>query len=56
VTGVSPGRYCLISTGDPHNLLRESDNANNTRKTPIRLNPAKQTASALKGGCRLRRR
>jgi Lysyl oxidase len=55
VSGVSPGRYCLVSTGDPHNLLRESDNSNNTRKTRIRLNPAKQTAIPLQRRCRLGR-
>lgn len=55
VSGVPQGRYCLISTGDPHNLVRESDNSNNTRKTAIRLNPAKDSATPLKGRCRIRR-
>jgi Lysyl oxidase len=51
VTGVKGGRYCLVSTADPHRLLRESDNSNNTRKTRIELHPSKHTAEPLPGRC-----
>ena len=53
VTGVKAGRYCLVSTADPDNLLRESDNSNNARRTRIALRPAKREAKVLPGGCRL---
>ena len=46
VTGLRRGRYCLVSTADPHNLLRESDNSNNARRTRIALRPAKRTVEA----------
>jgi Lysyl oxidase len=52
VTGMRHGRYCLVSTADPHNLLRESDNSNNARKTRIALHPAKRTVDRLPGPCR----
>jgi lysyl oxidase len=54
VTGVKAGNYCLVSKGDPDDLLRESRNANNTRKTRIRLNPAKRRVRTLPGRCELR--
>ncbi len=55
IAGVKAGRYCLVSTGDPDNLLRESDNSNNARKTRIELHPAKRTVRVLPGRCRFRR-
>lgn len=55
ISGVKAGRYCLVSTGDPDDLLRESDNSNNARKTRIELHPAKRTVRALLGPCRFRR-
>jgi hypothetical protein len=55
IAGVKAGRYCLVSTGDPDNLLRESDNSNNARKTRVELHPADRTARVLPGRCRLRR-
>jgi hypothetical protein len=53
VTGVKGGRYCLVSTGDPDDLLRESDNSNNARKTKIELHPGKRVAKVLPGRCRI---
>jgi hypothetical protein len=55
IAGVKAGRYCLVSIGDPHDLLRESDNSNNARKTRIELDPSNRTVNALSGRCRLRR-
>ena len=52
VTGLRRGRYCLVSTADPHNKLRESDNSNNARRTRIALHPAKRTVERLPGHCR----
>lgn len=52
VTGLRRGRYCLVSTADPHNLLRESDNSNNAHRARIALHPAKQTVERLPGPCR----
>jgi Lysyl oxidase len=51
VTGLARGRYCLISKADPDNLLEESDNSNNARRTPIGLHPAKRTVVRLHGHC-----
>ncbi len=55
LAGVKAGRYCLVSTGDPDDLLRESDNSNNTRRTRIGLDPAKRIARILPGPCRFNR-
>ena len=52
VTGLRRGRYCLVSTADPHNKLRESDNSNNARRTRIALHPAKRAVERLPGHCR----
>jgi hypothetical protein len=52
VTGLRRGRYCLVSTADPHNLLQESDNSNNAHRARIALHPAKQTVERLPGHCR----
>jgi hypothetical protein len=52
VTGLRHGRYCLVSTADPHNLLRESDNSNNAHRARIALHPAKHTVERLHGHCR----
>jgi Lysyl oxidase len=52
VTGLKPGKYCLVSKGDPDNLLRESSDTNNIRKTRIRLNAAKRRVRVVPGGCR----
>jgi hypothetical protein len=52
VTGLRHGRYCLVSTADPHNLLWESDNSNNAGRARIALHPAKRTVDRLQGHCR----
>jgi Lysyl oxidase len=54
VTGLRRGRYCLVSTADPHNLLRESDDSNNAHRASIALHPAKHTVERLPGHCRSR--
>ena len=51
ITGLKGGRYCLVSKGDPDNLLRESNNSNNVRRTRIALHPAKHTVKRLSGRC-----
>jgi hypothetical protein len=55
ISGVKAGRYCLVSTGDPSNLLRESNNSNNRRKTRIVLRPGQHLVKMLPGPCRRRR-
>jgi hypothetical protein len=51
VTGLHRGRYCLVSTADPANVLRESDNSNNANRTLIALRPAKRVVKRLRGPC-----
>ena len=51
MTGLGRGRYCLVSSADPDNLLRESNNSNNARKTRIALHPAKRSVKRLSGHC-----
>jgi hypothetical protein len=46
------GRYCLISTADPRNLILEGNEANNVRRVKLRLNPRKRRVERLKGSCR----
>ena len=52
VSSLRHGRYCLVSTADPDNLLRETDNSNNTHRAKIGLHPAKRTVERLPGDCR----
>jgi hypothetical protein len=52
VTGLRRGRYCLVSTADPHNLLLESDNSNNSHRARIALHPAKRMVERLSRHCR----
>jgi hypothetical protein len=52
VTGAPAGRYCLVSSADPDHLLRESNDANNTRRTLVKMNPARHTVKPLAGPCR----
>jgi Lysyl oxidase len=54
VTGLRHGRYCLVSTADPNNLLRESDNSNNAHRARIALHPGKRKVKRLPGRCRSR--
>jgi Lysyl oxidase len=51
VSGLRHGRYCLISTADPDNHLRESNNSNNARRTLIALHPAKHVVKRVGGDC-----
>jgi len=55
ITGLKAGRYCLVSIGDPSNLLRESNNSNNRRRTRIELRPAEHVVKTLPRPCRIRR-
>jgi lysyl oxidase len=52
VTGLPRGRYCLVSTADPANRLRESDNSNNVHRALISLDPAKRTVKRQADPCR----
>ena len=54
VSDLPHGRYCLVSTADPNNLLRETDNSNNAHRAKIGLHPAKRTVERLPGPCRSR--
>jgi hypothetical protein len=51
VTGLHRGRYCLVSTADPANMLQESNNSNNANRTLIALRPAKRVVKRLPGPC-----
>jgi hypothetical protein len=51
VTGLPDGDYCLAVTGDPSDILRESDEQDNEAVTPIFLSEASVRASAA--DCRL---
>jgi len=37
ITGVSPGRYWVLSTADPEGLIQETNNQNNAAQTAIEL-------------------
>jgi hypothetical protein len=37
VTGISPGRYFVVSTADPEGLIQETDDDNNSARTAIKL-------------------
>jgi hypothetical protein len=51
VTGVPRGVYCLVSTANPADKLIEESDANNARRTPIKLNPDKDKVKEVAGGC-----
>jgi hypothetical protein len=59
VTGIPTGRYCLVSTANPTHeppeddpsQLIESTDANNARRTPIKLNMERKRAKEVPGGC-----
>jgi Lysyl oxidase len=63
VTGLRPGRYCLISKADPGGAILERLERNNVRRARIRLNPRAapppgadpRRISPLRGRCRLGR-
>jgi hypothetical protein len=49
VTGLPPGRYCLVQRVDPSNRIVEADDANNLDRTPVRLR--RSAARRLPGTC-----
>jgi hypothetical protein len=49
VSGLSPGRYCLVQRIDPGRRIAEADEGNNANRTPIRLRDA--SASRRTGSC-----
>jgi hypothetical protein len=59
VTGVTTGRYCLVSTANPAHEPPESDpsqlleatDENNARRTPIKINLEKKRVKEVAGGC-----
>jgi hypothetical protein len=48
---VRDGRYCLVSRADPSDLLDESEERNNVRRTAIRLRPGRLEVKRLGRGC-----
>ncbi|HEX2466936.1 MAG TPA: lysyl oxidase family protein [Solirubrobacterales bacterium] len=46
------GRYCLISTADPNNLITESNEFNNAETVRLKLRPRKLKLKKLDGSCR----
>lgn len=53
IDGLPRGRYCLISSADPLDLLDELDEANNERRTRIALRPRAGTVRRVGGPCRV---
>jgi hypothetical protein len=51
VTGIRPGRFCLISTADPENRIHETTDTNNSRGFRLEIHPRKGTVEALQGSC-----
>jgi hypothetical protein len=51
VTGIRPGRFCLISTADPENRIRETNDANNSRGFRLEIHPRRGTVEPLPGSC-----
>jgi hypothetical protein len=52
ITDLPGGRYCIVSTVDPANLLAEANEANNTRGARISLRPSRLSVRRLRGPCR----
>jgi hypothetical protein len=52
LTGAKAGRYCLIMRADPRDLLDESNERNNVRRTLLSLDPRGLSVSRLPGKCR----
>ena len=38
VTGIAPGDYCVVQVADPHNLIRELDETNNSSRRRMTVN------------------
>jgi hypothetical protein len=53
ITGLPSGKYCLISTADPVNRLRETNDSNNAFGERVRLDFDAQKATGLSGACDL---
>jgi hypothetical protein len=51
VTGIRRGRFCLISTADPENRIRETHDANNSRGFRLEIHPRRGTVEPLPGSC-----
>jgi hypothetical protein len=51
VDGLRRGRYCLVTRADPANLVAETDETNNARRTPISLRPRRMAVKKLTGSC-----
>ncbi len=49
VTGLAPGRYCLVQRVDPGKRIDEFDDSNNVDRTPVRLRGV--SATRLPGSC-----
>jgi hypothetical protein len=52
ITDLRPGKYCLISRADPRDLLDETNEDNNLRRTRLQLNPNRLSVQRLPGRCR----
>lgn len=52
ITGIRPGRYCLISRADPRDLIDESNEKNNVRRTLLTVDPRRISVARLPGKCR----
>jgi hypothetical protein len=53
ITRLRRGRYCLISTADPTDLIAESNEANNASTVRLQMRPRKLRFKKLQGPCRL---
>lgn len=51
VTRLPKGRYCLVSTADPHDLITERDETNNATRLRILLRPKSFVVRALSRPC-----
>jgi hypothetical protein len=51
VSGLERGRYCLISTTDPRDLISERDETNNSTRLRIALRPKQPAVRALARPC-----
>jgi lysyl oxidase len=49
VTDLTPGRYCLVQRIDPGDAIRESDEANNVSRLPVRIRGVR--VRGLTGSC-----
>jgi hypothetical protein len=52
ITGIQPGRYCLTSRADPRDLIDESNEDNNVRRTLLSVDPRRISVIRLPGKCR----